>query len=92
MSTTDNDRDQWFDVLRQQTVASDKKWWVTFWLTFWFGFLGAGRFYLGYAGLGFLQMFSLGGLGLLVLYDHILLFSGKMKDADGRLVKRPWGK
>jgi TM2 domain-containing membrane protein YozV len=91
MTVSNNSEDKWLEALKQRGADSDKNWWVTFLLTLFFGFLGAGRFYLGYAGLGLLQICTFGGLGFLVLYDFILLFIGKMKDADGRVVIRPWG-
>ena len=34
-----------------------------------FGMFGADRFYLGYTGLGLFKFFTLGGLGLMWVYD-----------------------
>lgn len=88
----DNDRDQWFEVLKQHAAESDKSWWTTFWISLFLGLLGGDRFYLGYVGLGFLKLITIGGFGWWVLYDLIMLLLGKMKDADGKIIKRPWGK
>jgi len=47
------------------------------------GPLGIHRFYLGYAGLGLAMLFTLGGCGIWSLTDAILIFLGKVPDAEG---------
>jgi TM2 domain-containing membrane protein YozV len=52
------------------------------------GPLGVHRFYLGKVGTGILMIFTLGGLGLWVLIDLILIAVGAFKDQQGRRVFR----
>jgi len=92
MSVGDNDREQWFSVLRQHSAESEKSWWVAFWLSLFLGLFGVDRFYLGYGVLGLLKLLTLGGLSIWAWYDLIMLLLGKMKDSDGKILKRPFGK
>lgn len=52
-----------------------------------FGFFGTHRFYVGKVGTGILQMLTLGGLGLWVIYDAIVLILGRFRDAEGAPLK-----
>ena len=52
------------------------------------GFLGAHRFYLGKTGTGVLMLLTLGGFGLWMLYDLILLVVGSFRDKEDRRVFR----
>ena len=47
------------------------------------GELGIDRFYLGYIGLGFLKLVTVGGFGIWWIYDIISIARGKMRDAKG---------
>lgn len=50
----------------------------------WFlGLLGIHRFYLGYAGIGLIQLFTLGGLGIWALIDLIRIIIGDLKPKNG---------
>jgi TM2 domain-containing membrane protein YozV len=55
-------------------------------LCFFIGYLGIHRFYVGKFGTGVLQIITLGGLGIWVLIDLIMIVMGSFKDADGRVV------
>ncbi|MDD5021874.1 MAG: NINE protein [Endomicrobiaceae bacterium] len=68
-----------------EKIASGRSnWTVTLILSIFLGTLGFDRFYLGYTGLGFLKLVTLGGCGVLYLIDIILILIGKMKDANGK--------
>jgi TM2 domain-containing membrane protein YozV len=51
-------------------------------LCFLLGVFGAHRFYVGKTGSGLAQLFTLGGLGLWMLYDLILIVTGQFRDSE----------
>ncbi|MCS7027594.1 MAG: TM2 domain-containing protein [Bacteroidia bacterium] len=51
------------------------------------GPLGIHRFYLGYTAVGIIQLFTLGGCGIWVLIDLILIATGDLKPKDGEYEK-----
>lgn len=53
-------------------------------LCFFLGALGIHRFYLGYYGIGVIQLLTLGGLGIWTLIDFILILIGNLGPKDGR--------
>ena len=53
-------------------------------LCFLFGIFGAHRFYTGKTGTAVLQLFTLGGLGIWMTIDLIMLIIGSFKDKEGR--------
>jgi hypothetical protein len=48
------------------------------------GVFGGHRFYVGKVGTGLLMLCTLGGLGLWMLYDLVLILTGQFRDADGK--------
>jgi TM2 domain-containing membrane protein YozV len=61
-----------------------KSWLVAVLLCFFLGALGVHRFYVGKVGTGILQLITLGGLGVWVLIDFIVILVGKFTDKEGR--------
>lgn len=47
------------------------------------GCIGVHRFYLGYIGIGILQIITLGGCGIWALIDLILIITGELKPKNG---------
>lgn len=92
MSTGDEDRERWFSFLRHHSAESYKNWWVAFCLSLFLGWAGADRFYLGYGATAIWKLITCGGLGFWCIFDIVLILLGKMKDSEGRIVKRPFGK
>jgi hypothetical protein len=56
-------------------------------LCFIFGLLGAHRFYVRKYGTAVLMIFTLGGLGLWVLIDFILILSASFTDREGHRLR-----
>jgi TM2 domain-containing membrane protein YozV len=56
-----------------------------------FGSIGLGRFYLGYTGMGIAQIavtwLTCGIGGLWPLIDAIMILTGKVRDAQGRILR-----
>jgi TM2 domain-containing membrane protein YozV len=63
--------------------ASRKKILPAILLCFFLGFLGVHRFYVGKVGTGILQVITLGGIGLWVLIDFVMIIIGAFKDKEG---------
>lgn len=57
-------------------------------LCWFFGIIGVHRFYVGKVGSGIAQIFTLGGLGIWVLIDFIMILCGSFKDDKGHIVQK----
>ena len=68
--------------------TGQKSWVVALLLCLLLGMLGAHRFYTGKIGTGILQILTLGGFGLWVLIDLIMIVVGKFTDKDGHALAR----
>lgn len=58
-------------------------------LCFFFGLFGAHRFYAGKNASGWLQLFTLGGLGIWYLIDLLTVILGEFTDSEGKKI-REW--
>lgn len=66
--------------------VSDKSRLVAALLCFFLGFLGIHRFYVGKAGTGIIQLITLGGLGIWILIDFIMILVGSFTDKEGNVL------
>ena len=51
-------------------------------LCFFLGGLGVHRFYVGKIGTGILMIFTLGGLGIWLIIDFVMILTGSFKDKE----------
>ena len=68
-------------------MKSEKEWLVTLLLCLFLGSIGVHRFYVGKIGTGILQILTLGGCGIWVLIDLIMIITGSFKDKDGNPIQ-----
>lgn len=68
------------------THASDdgRHFLAVFFLSFMWGTFGVDRFYLGKVGTGLLKLLTVGGFGVWVIIDLVLIMTGNMRDKQGR--------
>jgi TM2 domain-containing membrane protein YozV len=57
-------------------------------LCFFLGALGLHRFYVGKIGTGILMLLTLGGFGIWVIIDFVMIVVGKFTDKEGRALVR----
>ena len=68
---------------KSKIEAGEKSWLATTLLAAILGPFGVHRFYTGYTIIGILQLLTLGGCGIWLLIDYIMLLANKYKDKDG---------
>ncbi len=72
-------------VTKANTMQSekDRNQWVALLLAFFFGAIGVHRIYLGYIGIGIIQLLTLGGCGIWALVDFIRIILGDLRPKNG---------
>jgi len=68
-------------------TRSDKSFLVALLLALFLGWLGVHRFYLGFTGIGIIQLLTCGGCGIWALIDAILIAAGSLQDVNGLPLK-----
>lgn len=79
-------RQPFIPEMQQTGTAAAKvsdRWIITFILAWFVGYLGVHRFYTGHTLIGVLQLITLGGCGIWVIIDIIMLIAGNYKDSNG---------
>jgi len=83
---TQEEYDSQKEKLLKPNSQSQNQWIVVLLLAFFLGFIGAHRFYVGKNGTGILMILTLGGIGLWVLYDLIIIITGNFKTKEGNKI------
>ena len=83
---TQDEYDSQKEKLLKPNSQSQNQWIVVLLLAFFLGFIGAHRFYVGKNGTGILMILTVGGIGLWVLYDLIIIITGNFKTKEGNKV------
>lgn len=74
-------------VVNEKQKEQQNKWLVTLLLCWFLGVFGVHRFYTGHTGIGIIQLLTLGGCGIWVIVDLIIIIMGNFKDAQGNPIK-----
>lgn len=70
-------------VLVSPAAGGEKSQLVALLLVIFVGIIGIHRFYLGYIGIGIIQLLTLGGCGIWALIDLIRIITGDLKPKNG---------
>ncbi len=63
--------------------SQQKDWLTTLLLCLFLGWLGVHRFYTGHTVIGVIQLLTLGGCGIWVLVDFIMILTNNYRDSNG---------
>jgi hypothetical protein len=72
--------------LATRDAPSEKRALTTGLLCLFVGVFGAHRFYVGKYGTGLLMLLTIGGVGIWMLIDLILIITGQFRDKEGRRI------
>jgi hypothetical protein len=73
--------------VNNSSVEKDNNGLITILLCWFLGVFGAHRFYTGHTTIGVIQLLTLGGCGIWMLIDFIVILTGNFKDFEGNTVK-----
>ena len=83
---TQEEYDSQKNKLLKSDFQSQNQWIVVLLLAFFLGIIGAHRFYVGKNGTAVLMILTLGGFGLWLLYDLIIIITGNFKTKEGNKI------
>ena len=83
---TQEEYDSQKNKLLKSDSQSQTQWIVVLLLAFFLGIIGAHRFYVGKNGTAVLMILTLGGFGLWLLYDLIVIITGNFKTKEGNKI------
>jgi len=83
---TQEEFDSQKEKLLNSNSQSQNQWIVVLLLAFFLGIIGAHRFYVGKNGTAVLMILTLGGFGLWLLYDLIVIITGNFKTKEGNKI------
>lgn len=77
--------------VRQPNTSSgggikNERWLITLLLCIFAGYLGVHRFYTGHIAIGVIQLLTLGGCGIWVFIDFLILVTNNFKDSEGNRI------
>jgi len=83
---TQEEYDSQKNKLLKPDSQSQNQWIVVLLLAFFLGIIGGHRFYVGKNGTAVLMILTLGGFGLWLLYDLIVIITGNFKTKEGNKI------